>query len=560
MKYTVAVKLPRVPVPEVAWTCWVLSTRPAASRSSRTNWASKVSAVPLTCSGLCTTAPAAGVSMTIAGSGAGVGVAVGAGVVVGAAVGLAVAVGLGLGVGVVLSPPLLPHAATARMHGMSSPPRAATPGLWRHADFLKLWAGQSISQVGSQVSLLAIPLTAVVTLHASAFQAGLLGTFEFLPFLVVGLPAGVWVDRLARRRVLIAADVGRTIALASIPVTAGLHQLRMPQLYVVAFVTGVLTVFFDVAYQSYLPSLVERDQLVDGNGKLEFTRSTAEIAGPGLGGALVGVMTAPIAVAVDAGSYVASVASLLLIRRGEVVEPRVQGSRLRTELAEGVRYVWRHRLLRPIAFCTGINNYFSHIGVAVVILYAVRDLGLSAGLIGLWYSVGSLAAPLGAATAGRVARRLGAGRTIVFTAGLTLPSWVLVAAAPRGLPLPFLIASGLIGSYGVIYNITQVSLRQAITPRRLQGRMNATMRFLVWGTIPLGAFTGGLVGSAFGLRTTLWIAAAGQVLCLLPPLFSPVWRLRSIDDAVREYVPVVEVGSPYSLLEQPSAAPGESHQ
>jgi MFS family permease len=443
----------------------------------------------------------------------------------------AVAVAVGLCVPVL---PLLPQAANARMHGMVTTPR---PSLWGNADFLKLWAGQSISQVGSQVSLLAIPLTAVVTLHATAFQAGLLGTFEFLPFLLVGLPAGVWVDRLARRPILVAADVGRAIALSSIPITAGLHQLRMPQLYAVSLVTGVLTVFFDVAYQSYLPSLVEREQLVDGNGKLELTRSTAEIAGPGLGGFLVGVLTAPIAVAADAGSYVASVVSLLLIRRPEHVEPRVRGSRLRTELAEGVRYVWGHPLLRPIAMCTGISNFFSHIGVAVVILYAVRNLGLSAGLIGLWYSVGSLGGPLGAATARRVARRFGAGRTIVGMASTVFLSWAIVPAAPRASPLPFLILSGLIGSYGVIYNITQVSLRQAITPQRLQGRMNATMRFLVWGTIPLGAFTGGVIGSTLGLRTALWIAAGGQLLAVLPPLLSPVVRLRSIEDAVREYVP-----------------------
>lgn len=429
--------------------------------------------------------------------------------------------------------------------------RTRPASLWRHADFLKLWTGQSISQVGSHISLLAIPLAAVVVLHANAFQAGLLGTFEFLPFLVVGLPAGVWVDRMARRRVLIVADVGRCIALGSIPVVAALHHLTMPQLYAVSFVSGVLTVFFDVAYQSYLPSLVDREQIVDGNGKLELTRSTAELAGPGLGGALVGLLTAPIAVAVDAGSYVASVVSLLLIRRRELVEPRVEGSRLRTELAEGVRYVWRHPLLRPIAMCTGISNYFSNLGSAVVILYAVRNLGLSAGLIGLWYSVGGLGAPLGAATASRVARRFGAGRTIVLSAALYTPSWIVVAAAPRSVALPLLIASGLIGSYGVIYNITQVSLRQSITPQRLQGRMNATMRFLVWGTIPIGAFTGGVVGSTLGLHTALWIAAGGQALCLLPPLLSPVWRLRSIDDAVQEFVPVTELGSPMAQVEAP---------
>jgi MFS family permease len=427
--------------------------------------------------------------------------------------------------------------------------------LWRHPDFLRLWAGQSISQLGSQVSLLAIPLTAVVALGATAFQAGLLGTFEFLPFLLVGLPAGVWVDRMARRPVLIAADLGRTVALASIPVAAGLHSLHMAQLYAVSFVVGVLTVFFDVAYQSYLPSLVEREQLVDGNGKLEFSRATAEIAGPGLGGALVGLVTAPVAIAADAASYVASVASLLLIRRSEEVEPRDAGSGMRRELAEGVRYVWHHRLLRPIAMCTGIGNYFSHIAVAVLILYAVRDLGLSAGLIGLWFSLGSLGAPLGAALAGRLARRIGAGRTIVGTAMVYSCAWIFPPLATRGFSMPLLVLSGLIGSaFGVMYNITQVSLRQAITPRRIQGRMNATMRFLVWGTIPLGSFTGGVLGSTAGLRTTLWVAAAGQGLALIAPLLSPVPRVKSIEAAVAEYVPVAEAGTPYTQVESPAPA------
>ncbi len=394
----------------------------------------------------------------------------------------------------------------------------STASLWRHPDFLKLWAGQSISQLGSQVSFLALPLTAVIALA-----------------------------------VLIVADVGRAIALASIPIAAGLHMLHMPQLYVVSFVVGVLTVFFDVAYQAYLPSLVEREQLVDGNGKLEFSRATAEIAGPGLGGALVGLVTAPIAVAADAVSYVVSVASLLLIRRPEVVEPRVTGSSLRQELAEGVRYVWRHPLLRPIALCTGIGNYFGHIGVAVLILYAVRSLGLSPGLIGLWFSVGSIGAPLGAMLAGRMARRFGAGHTIIATAVVYSLSWFFVPLAPQSFPLPFLIASGLFGSLAsVMYNITQVSLRQAITPQRLQGRMNATVRFLVWGTIPLGAFTGGLLGSWLGLRAALWISAGGGMLALIPPLLSPVPRIRSIDAAVREYVPVEELGSPYTQVEAPS--------
>jgi len=411
-----------------------------------------------------------------------------------------------------------------------------TRSLWRHPDFLKLWAGQSISQLGSQVSLLAIPLTAVVTLGANAFQAGLLGTFEFLPFLLVGLPAGVWVDRMARRPVLILADVGRCIALATIPVAAGLHGLHMAQLYAVSFVVGVLTVFFDVAYQSYLPSLVEREQLVDGNGKLEFSRATAQIVGPGLGGALVGLVTAPVAIAADAASYVASVFSLLLIRRPEEVEPRESRRGMRAELGEGLRYVWRHPLLRPIAMCTGIGNFFGNMAMAVLILFAVRELGMSPALIGLAFSVGSIGAPIGAALSGRIAARIGAGHTIILAAVMFAVNWMFPPLATHGTALVMLIVAGLLGStFGVMYNITQVSLRQAIAPRRIQGRMNATMRFLVWGTIPLGTFTGGVLGSTLGLRTALWVGAGGQFLALIPPLLSPVPRVRSIAAAVEEY-------------------------
>jgi MFS family permease len=475
-------------------------------------------------------------------------------------------------------PPPLPQAASSSAAAISPPPRrtaapiagpcddgaplpddlvcfvmpTTSPSLWRHPDFLKLWAGQSISQLGSQISMLAIPLAAVVTLGANAFQAGLLGTFEFLPFLLVGLPAGVWVDRMARRPVLIVADVGRCIALATIPVAAGLHSLHIAQLYAVSFVVGVLTVFFDVAYQSYLPSLVQRDRLVDGNGKLEFSRATAQIAGPGLGGALVAILTAPVAIAADAASYVASVFSLLLIRRPEEVEPGSQRRSMRAELVEGLRYVWHHKLLRPIALCTGIGNYFGNMGFAVLILFAVRDLGMSAGLIGLSFSIGSFGAPLGAATAGWVSRRIGTGWTIIASAVLFTSAAIFPPLATHGFALPPLVISGFLAStFGVMYNITQVSLRQAISPHRIQGRMNATMRFLVWGTIPLGTFTGGVLGSTLGLRTTLWISAGGYALSLIPPLFSPVRRVRSIEAAIAEYGHIADLGSPFQHVERP---------
>jgi MFS family permease len=405
--------------------------------------------------------------------------------------------------------------------------------LRRHPDFLRLWAGQTVSELGSQVSFIAIPLTAVSALGAGPFQTGLLAALQFLPFLLFGLPAGVWVDRLPHRPVLIVADLGRMLALASVPVAWALGLLRLPQLYATGFLVGVLTVFFDVAYQSYLPSLVEREQLVEGNSRLALTQSAAEVAGPGIGGLLVSVASAPYAVAVDAASYAVSVVSLLLIRRTRPrTQPRVRTG-LRAELLEGLRFVLGHRLLRSIAACTGLYNLFANAGMAVLFVYALRDLGLDAGSIGLWFSLGSLGGPLGALLVARLERRLGTGGTIVAAAWLGLPSWLLLALAPRSFPMPFLIASGIVGSLaGVAYNITQISLRQAITPRHLQGRMNATMRFLVWGTIPVGAFAGGVMGSIVGVRATLLAAAAGQLLAALPVTLSGVRTLRRVEDAM----------------------------
>jgi MFS family permease len=401
--------------------------------------------------------------------------------------------------------------------------------LWRHADFRRLWIGQTISRAGSQVSLLAIPLVAVLTLRADAFQVGLLGTFEFLPFLLVGLPAGVWVDRLPHRAVMIVADVGRTLALGSIPVAAAVGHLTLFQLYAASFVTGVLTVFFDVAYQSYLPSLVDRDRLVEGNSRLEFTRATTEVAGPGVGGLLVRALGPALAVVADALSYLASVLFLLRIQARPAPRSRALQQSMWRELKEGFRYVARHPYLRAVAACTATSNLCSNGAFAITILFAVRDLGLDPAMIGLWFALGSLGAPVGALLASRLGRRMGTGPATVLTAGLCSLAWLPLAFAPRANPLPFLVLSGLLGSsFGVAYNIIQVSMRQAITPHHLLGRMNATMRFFVWGTIPVGAFLGGLLGSIMGLRPAITLFAFASLLTPLPVLLSPLRGLRDV--------------------------------
>ena len=416
------------------------------------------------------------------------------------------------------------------------PPQRAQPGsLWRNQDFLRLWVGQTVSRVGSEVSLVAIPFTAVVVLGVDAFQAGLLGTMEFLPFLLVGLPAGAVVDRMRRRRILIAADAGRALALGSVPLAAMTGHLSLLQLYAVALIAGVLTVFFDVAYQSYLPSLVEAGALVDGNSKLELSNSAAALSGPSIGGALVTLLGAPRAIAADAASYVWSVAFLLLIRRREPevarsTVPRDQRTALRTEIAEGLRYVLGHRLLRPIAFCTGSWNLFGHIGFPVFVLFAVRDLGLGAGAVGVIFSVGAVGNLLGAAVCSRITGRIGIGRAVLYSQALT-PSAFLIPLAVHDTAIPLLIAAGVLSTFsGTIYNINQVSLRQGITPRRLMGRLNATMRFIVWGTIPIGSLIGGILGTVIGLRATLVVSAAGQSLVFLWILLSPVPRVQRIED------------------------------
>ncbi len=412
----------------------------------------------------------------------------------------------------------------------------------RNRDFVRLWTAETISQFGTQVSLLAIPLVAVILLGATPFEVALLGTVEFAPFILFSLPAGAWVDRLRRRPILILGDLGRAVSLASIPIAYLLGGLTIWQLYIVGFINGTLTVFFDVAYMSYLPSLVERDQLVDGNGKLEVSRTIAQTAGPAISGGLIGILTAPIAVAIDAVSFGASAFFVFLIRRQEptpdrhVDEHGQPRESLRHEVAAGLRYVLGNRYLRGIAASTGTSNLFNSIATATYIVYAVRELGLSPGEIGIVFGLGNIGSIVGALIASRVARLLGLGPAIVASMFLGFPALLLIAIAPKALPIPFLVTSGfLFGLAAVVYNINQVSFRQAITPGPMQGRMNATMRFVVWGTIPLGQILGGIIATTIGLHEAIWIGAAGSILAVVPLLITPVWTLREmpapIDDA-----------------------------
>jgi MFS family permease len=409
-------------------------------------------------------------------------------------------------------------------------------GLWHHLDFRRLWIGETVSQFGTMISQLALPLVAILVVHASTFEVGLLTAFETAAFLIVGLPAGAWVDRMRFRAVLIVNDVIRAAALGSVPLAQMMGVLTIGQLYAVALVTGISTVFFDVAYQSYLPELVERTLLVEGNAKLQASESVSQIAGPSAGGLLIQVLTAPYAVLVDALSFLWSAAWVLSIQARPPKPERKPDRHLRREIGEGLRFVLGNRLLRSIAMCTGSSNLFSSMALAVFYVLLARDLHLSPGWIGAIMSTSAIGGLVGSLVASRFARRVGQGPAIWISALFIGPCGFVAPFVHRDWTLG-LLALAQIGMWMgvVIYNITQVSFRQGLCPPALLGRMNATMRFLVWGTMPLGGFLGGVLGATIGVRETLLVVAIGGSLAFLPVYLSPLRRMRELpafDDRV----------------------------
>jgi MFS family permease len=402
--------------------------------------------------------------------------------------------------------------------------------LWRDRGFVKLWAANGISQLGTQVNLLALPLAALLVLHASTLGVALLRSFAILPFLLFSLPAGVWVDRLRRRPLMIAADVGRALAVASIPVAYWLGALSMPQLYVVSGVHGLLSVVFDVSYLSFLPSLVGRPHLRDANTKLLGTNSVAEIAGPTLAGGLVASVGAPAALLADAVSFVLSGVLVTRIRNREP-KPEPRETHAREELFEGVRYVFSQPYLRTLTTWYSIGNLFSSALFALLVVYLVRGLHLGAGTIGIILAVVNLGFVAGAFANGPLLRRFGIGPLIAYPSLLAPLALLALPAAPTAHPIPVLVAGGVAGTFiGFFANVNQLTLRQSITPHRLQGRMNSVARFMYWGTMPIGAALGGVVAEQIGLRETLFAAAACAAVAGIPVALSPIRRLRDVPE------------------------------
>lgn len=393
-----------------------------------------------------------------------------------------------------------------------------------------LWGGQTISEIGAAVTLLALPLTAVVVLKASTFEVGLLTSATTAAFALIALPAGAIVDRHAKRGIMLACDAARALIIGSVPLAWALGILTLGQLYVVALMAGAATVFFDVSYQSYLPVLLRQEHLMGGNGKLGATQSFAQLAGPGLGGGLVAVVGAAGTMTTGAVSYVASVASLLAIRtREEPTAPAAERRNLRTEIAEGLKFVVGHPILRKIVACTGTSNLFGTMAIAVEIVFLVRVLHVRPAFTGVLLAIGALGGVIGGVVSGGLARWIGSARIIWFSILVFgLPQIVAALAEPgwRVALFPLGFAAYLFS--GVVYNVAQVSYRQAVCPPRLMGRMNAAVRWIVWGTMPFGGVIGGALGATIGVRPTLWIAFAGSWAAGFWVFFSPLRSMRDI--------------------------------
>ncbi|MFE8938102.1 MFS transporter [Streptomyces sp. NPDC007872] len=415
-----------------------------------------------------------------------------------------------------------------------SPPDGAAPTPRQRRDFRRFMASHVCNELGGSITYVALPLTAVLTLNASAWQAGALVAAESAAFLLLGLPAGAWVDRMRRRDVMIAADLARAVLLTAVPVAWLLDAGSMTLLYAVALLLGCARLFGDVADQSYLPSLVGRSSLIEGNSRLETVRSGTELAGPGAAGFLVQLLGP---VGTLAGQAVTSLASAALLGRIEAREerpaPRPSGhGGLLPEIREGLHHVLRHRVLRVIALGTASVNLFLSGIFALETLFLTRTVGLPPAAVGWLLATAALGSVLAALVTRRLSRWLGAARLTWLSLLAAMPFGLLLPLAEQGWRTGLFVLGALVQSAGVTtYNICQVAYRQTVCPPHLLGRMTATMRFLVWGVLPVSGLLAGALGELVGVRDALWILTAGLTATPLILLCSPLRRMRTFDGA-----------------------------
>ncbi len=406
-------------------------------------------------------------------------------------------------------------------------------GLWHNVFFMRLWVGQTVSVFGSMVGSLALTWVALISLNATPFQVALLGMMALIPGFLVGLFAGVLVDRLPRKPVLIWSDVGRFVLLSSVPIAALLGGLSMAQLYLVAFLNGVFGTFFDIAYHAYLPSLIRQDELTEGNAKLSASASVAETSGFGLAGWLVQLFSAPIAIFIDAVSFLISALSIASIAKPEptLEKPEIEGN-LWLEAKTGFVTIWNQTTVRTLIGSSVVLALFGRIFGSMIIVFTTRELGLSPGLQGMIFAVGGVTSLLGALLAAPLTKRFGLGATLVFSMllialGMLAPAFAVGTGA---FSIVFLLFNQcLTDPAWTLHNINEVSLRQSLIPNVVLGRVNGSLRFLEFGASLLGMFLGGILGEVFGARVTLMIGALGGFVAAIWLLCSPVWRLRNLE-------------------------------
>jgi MFS family permease len=405
--------------------------------------------------------------------------------------------------------------------------------LLRQANFRRFWLGQTISLVGDEITLIALPLAAVLVLDADAAEMGYLGAAALMPHLLFSLPAGVWLERVAsRRHVMILCDVGRALLLASIPLAHAFDSLTFAQLYLVAFATGTLAVLFDISYTTLYVAVVAREAYIEANSLISGSRSFAYITGPSVGGALVQALTAPITLFLDALSFVVSA---LFLGRLHAPEPQLErtGTRVRDEMREGLSFIFRHPILRPALLGVATLNLFNFAFWALFLLYATNELGIRPATLGLVLGAGAFGGLVGALLAGRTARRIGIGPAYLLGMVLFPAPIILVPAAggPKPLVLGILFVSEFLSGVGVmILDINASAFQTALTPDRLRARATGAFRFVNSGVRPLGALLGGALGSAMGLRPALWISSIAALAGILWMLPSPIPRMHELPE------------------------------
>lgn len=401
-------------------------------------------------------------------------------------------------------------------------------GLWRESDFLKLWAGQAVSQIGSWITLVGLPLMAAQMLHASPLQMGILSGAASAAILLFGLFAGAWADRLRRRPILIWTDLGRAAVLGTVPLAGAIGRLSMSHLYVVAAAGAILTVFFDVSYQAYLPSLVSPENILEGNSKMALSESIAGVVGPGLTGALVAAITAPMAILFDAISFVWSAISVALIRKPEPRPEPGAAPHIGREIVEGLRASWREPILRTLLLRNATAAIFIGFGSSLYILFAVRELHIGAALLGVVIAVGGWSGLFGALAAERLARRIGIAWSLIGAAVLTGFANLLppLAHGPVAWCAAILAVAQLGDMAWSIYGINELTLRQAVAPAHLLGRVNSAAHLTFRGVLPAGALVGGALAEKIGLRPAMFVGAGGFLLSTLWLVFSPIRRIR----------------------------------